>query len=258
MIILALPSFLMLFIHYVASTQSDSEDEARTHSIREMDWDKFDHMYDIGHDRPKIRSTPPPEPSREAKLALNLFSYSHDRLGKTSTPIKKALPSPEIPGALTPGQRKYKYYKQREQQKLASMSKEERDAHYEKKRQTHRRISQNILEKAGYRTYRSKLYNELKEAINEKTAKPEQIELFEQMKHRNRVTSNRWRKQQSVKVKQKSQPQDENIQLSPQQSKLKEKREKGKIISQRYRDRKKHGVQSETIQKSPRNAKRSS
>lgn len=112
--------FYLIFSFQECYLTSHIEEQSpqRSPSIHKLDWEKFDHLYDIGNISPNIRSTPPPKLSKEVHLALNMFDHS------------KAQNSP----------RKLSYYQERrqrlkdqEQLKVEKMTKVERDAFFDQK-----------------------------------------------------------------------------------------------------------------------------
>ncbi|PWN36685.1 uncharacterized protein FA14DRAFT_175990 [Meira miltonrushii] len=224
-IILRLPSM-------TCQTSENGWSEPSPKKFSELDWDKFDHLYDIGQTRPDVRSTPPPELSKEAHLALSMLDHNND------SPTTKG----KTVETLTIGKMKYRQFKAREQKKLETMSKPERDAYFDQKKAKYREDSRKRRAKIGHRIQGAQSYSKLKKLVDTNSATSEQVEKLKKIKENNRNARRRWRVAQKERIKQVRTYKKEGT-LTPEQAeelgKYEKNLEKMRKSSQRARDRKK-------------------
>lgn len=227
-------SFLLQLYSVVCQTSENGlfeQSPKRSPSFSELDWDKFDHLYDIGPSRPDVPSTPPPELSKEAHLALSMLDH------KQHSPTEHQAVKVQ-----TMGQNKYQKLKAREQMKLEKMSEVERDAYTNKKRLKYRSDARRRREKMGYGNNREQSYGALRKLIKSNSANPKQIQRFKELKESNRIARRQKRQEHKERIKQ-ARLDDKDGKLTPGQAeelkKYEENKEKMRKSSQHVRDRKK-------------------
>lgn len=127
-------------------------------SITDLDWDKFDHLYEIDpniHHQADIPSTPPPNLSKETRLAISALDSKQQK---------------QHPQALTYSQYRYKKDKERKQEKLEKMTKEEREKYSQQEKIKKGEQLRKRKDRMGYKSYTAKKYGTLKELIDKKSS----------------------------------------------------------------------------------------
>lgn len=178
--------YVLLLFHFILYIKAG--DESPTHFLN-LDWDKFDHLYDLGHDESFSSIVPISSNHVYSKATVKALPIKIEEKAITQRikrPYTKRLGSKE-------DYNKIRGSKAREvvRMKLANMSEEERIAYKANLTQKRLERERRMREKTGYRTPTQYKYHALKRLVDGNQANLAQEKEFHRMKEQSRRSSAR-------------------------------------------------------------------